>query len=193
MEYDLRNLFARESQKARQQIEKVLTVIDKELRNAANELTKTLNFGYEINTGTLGKLNHKFVVVADYLLLALMSPFALLSDILLRYFVGKLPLIKNLMPAVFIRNKVVKTIEKSLQDICNKVVLDFTDQFKQSFARIADNVSLHFKHLYQVSVMPIIRAIEAAENAIPSPQEIDAVRMKLNMICSLAESLKKDC
>ena len=41
--------------------------------------------------------------------------------------------------------------------------------------------------------MPIIRAIEAAENAIPSPQEIDAVRMKLNMICSLAESLKKDC
>ncbi|MBQ8516358.1 MAG: dynamin family protein [Akkermansia sp.] len=193
LEHSIKKLFEQESSTAKKQLEEVLSIVDAELRNAADELIRTLDFGYSINTGHLGKLNSKFLTAVDYLLAAVLSPYALLLDVLFRYVLGKLPLIRNLLPAVFVRNQVVKTIDESLQDISEKVVSDISSQFKQSFKRIENDINLHFKHLYQTTIMPILKAIEEARNTQLSEGEIDSLKSKLSTVCGIIAELRTAC
>lgn len=193
LEHSIKKLFEQESSTAKKQLEEVLSIIDKELRNAADELIRTLDFGYSINTGHLGKLNSKFVTAMDYLLVAVLSPYALLLDVLFRYVLGKLPLVRNLLPAVFVRNQVVKTIDKSLQDISEKVVSDIAAQFKQSFKRIENDVDMYFKHLYQTTIMPILKAIEEAGKSQLSETEIASLNKKLSIVGGIIAELRSDC
>lgn len=193
LEHSIKKLFDQEAATAKQQLEEVLSIIDAELRNAADELIRTLDFGYSINTGHLGKLNSKFLTAMDYLLVAVLSPYALLLDVLFRYVLGKLPLVRNLLPAVFVRNQVVKTINTSLQDISEKVVSDIAAQFKQSFKRIESDINLHFKHLYQTTIMPILKAIEEAKSSQLSADEIDLLKEKLSIVRGLISELRSDC
>lgn len=193
MEYNLKQIFNLEASTAKKQIEEVLTLIDRELANAANELVTTLDFGYDINTGHLGKLNSKFVTAMDYILLSLISPLGLLLDVLIRYILGKIPLIKNLLPATFVRNRVVKTIDESLDEISNKVVCDVTAQFKQCFKRLEDDINSHFKLLYQTTIRPIIKAIEEAEKNKLSDENMAKLQEKLEIICCVSKELRKTC
>ncbi len=193
LEHSIKKLFEQESSTAKKQLEEVLSLIDAELGNAADELIKTLDFGYSINTGHLGKLNSKFVTAMDYLLVTVLSPYALLLDVLLRYVLGKLPLINNLLPAVFVRNQVVKTIDKSLQDISDKVVSDISTQFKQAFKRIENDINLYFKHLYQTTIMPILKAIEEVRNAQLTAADVDSLKRRLSVICGIIDDLRSDC
>ena len=193
LEHSIKKLFDQESSTAKKQLEEALFMIDAELQNAAEELIRTLDFGYSINTGHLGKLNSKFVTTMDYLLMSLLSPCALLFDVLFRYVLGKIPLVKNLLPAVFIRNQVVKTIDKSLQDISEKVVSDISAQFKQSFKRIENDINLYFKHLYQMTIMPLLKAIEEAKDSQLPASEIDSLKTKLSTLCGIIDALRSDC
>ena len=193
MEYNLKQIFNLEASTAKKQIEEVLALIDRELANAANELVTTLDFGYDINTGHLGKLNSKFVTAMDYVLLSLISPLGLLLDVLIRYILGKIPLIKNLLPATFVRNRVVKTIDESLDEISNKVICDITAQFKQCFKRLENDINSHFKLLYQTTIMPIIKAIKEAENNKLSDEDVAKLQKKLEIIYRVSENLRQSC
>lgn len=193
LELSIKKLFEQESSTAKKQLEEVLSIIDVELRNAADELIRTLDFGYSINTGHLGKLNSKFVTAVDYLAMSILSPCALLFDVLFRYVLGRIPIVRNLLPAVFIRNQVVKTIDNSLQDISQKVVSDISAQFNQSFKRIENDVNLHFKHLYHITIMPILKAIDEARASQLSASEIDSLKEKLSTVCGIIVELRSHC
>lgn len=193
MEYSIKKMFEQETSTARTQMEEVLSMIDTELAAASDELVRTLDFGYSINSGHLGKLNPKFLTIMDYLTAVVISPFALGADIIIRYILGKLPLIRNLLPAVFVKNQVVKTIDESIQDICSKVVSDIADQFKQSFKRIDNDLNAHFKLLYQRTVMPIHKAIQEARENQLSPSQVAELKHKLDTICLISERFQADC
>lgn len=189
LENSVKNALNSESARAKVKMEEVLFFIDEELRAAADELVAVHDFGYDINIGHLGKLNSGLVLALDYLLVAILSPFGLIFDLIFRYILGRLPLIRHLLPTAFVKRKVLKTIEESLSEISRKVESDISAQFKQAFQRIREDITSHFEQLYQTTVKPILEEIEKAKAGSVSSDEIEEIVRKLRRICEASQQL----
>lgn len=175
LQNDFRKTLEAEAGTIKSEIEATLETIDSELKAAASEISSSFDVNYDINTGWLGKLNAKVVVVADYLLVELLSPLGLVGDLILRYIAGKIPVLKKILPAEFVKNQVIATIGKSVDDIACKVKKDFTVQLENCMKRIREDIDMQFKKLYNITISPMLKAIK--EKQVGKIPENEIVRL----------------
>lgn len=169
---EFKSFLTDETQTVKDRLTKVLTALAEELRTAVAEVRVALDVNYEINTGWLGKLNSKALTVADYVLTTFLSPFGALTDLLIRFLMGKIPFIKNILPTVFVKNRVIKTIHESVDEIGYKVCDDLMAQLDMCFRRIIEDVELQFKKIYEATILPLVEAIREKEAGKVPPSEL---------------------
>lgn len=191
LQNEFRKALADEAETIKDNIEKVLESVDAELKNAASEISSSFDVNYDINTGWFGKLNSKVVIVADYLLVSILSPLGLIGDLILRYIAGKIPILKKILPAEFIKNQVISTISKSVDEIAHKVQKDFSAQLENCMKRIKEDIDMQFKKLYNITVAPMLKSIKENSSAKMTDTEEDQLKEACRKLDDLIEELSK--
>lgn len=165
----------------------LLAECSEKIDNVANRIVISTQFSPSINTGWGGKINPTFlkVIMAGGALVItggiLPAIAVLLGD--------KIPFIKNLMPQVFLKHLVVKTISGSFKDSLEVVLKDIQFQLDNAKVNVTEGLKTAFADIYAERIAPYQSAITATEKQILSDDQIAEKTKKINLLTNALSNI----
>ena len=95
----------------------------------------------EVDGGRVQNWNSGLITLGDYLLTGWLLPGGFFLSIGLRWILGKIPVVKNLMPANLLKDHMIKAAEESLGGQLPLLVEEFRTHLANEQVKIADFIS----------------------------------------------------
>ena len=142
----------------------------------------------EIDGGRVQKWNSTLITFGDYLLSGWLLPGTLFLSIGLRFILGKIPGVKNLMPSNLVKGYMVCVAEESLATQLPHMISEFGDHVVSEQKKIGDFIAeVNRKEMDRQK--SLLDAIADKEYKADAEFDAEAVRKKINELGLLLEQL----
>ena len=142
----------------------------------------------EIDGGRVQKWNSTLVTFGDYFLSGLLLPGTFFLSIGLRFILGKIPGVKNLMPSNLVKGYMVGVAEDSLAKQLPHLIAEFGEHIANEQKKIGDFIAeANRKEMDRQK--SLLDAIADKEYKADAEFDAEAVRKKINELGSLLEQL----
>ena len=142
----------------------------------------------EVDGGRVQKWNRTLVTFGDYFLSGLLLPGTFFFSIGLRLILGKIPVIKSLMPANLLKDHMIGVAEESLEKQLPQLIAEFSEHIANEQKKISDFIAeANQKEIDRQQ--SLLDAIYAKEYKADAEFDAVAVRKKINELGELLEQL----
>ena len=142
----------------------------------------------EIDGGRVQKWNSTLVTFGDYLLSGWLLPGGFFLSIGLRWILGKIPVVKNLMPSNLVKGYMVGVAEDSLAKQLPHLISEFGDHVASEQKKIGDFIAVANRKEMDRQKR-LLDAIAEKEYKAETEFDAEAVRKKINELGMLLEQL----
>ena len=142
----------------------------------------------EVDGGRVQNWSSGWITFGDYLLTGWLLPGGFFLSIGLRWILGKIPVIKSLMPANLLKDHMIGVAEKSLEKQLPLLVAEFSEHIASEQKKISDFIAeANQKEIDRQQ--SLLDAISDKEYKADAEFDAVAVRKKINELGSLLEQL----
>lgn len=142
----------------------------------------------EVDGGRVQNWSSGWITFGDYLLTGWLLPGGFFLSIGLRWILGKIPVIKSLMPANLLKDHMIGVAEESLEKQLPLLVAEFSEHIASEQKKISDFIAeANQKEINRQQ--SLLDAISDKEYKADAEFDAVAVRKKINELSSLLEQL----
>ena len=142
----------------------------------------------EVDGGRVQKWSSGWITFGDYLLTGWLLPGGFFLSIGLRWILGKIPVIKSLMPANLLKDHMIGVAEDSLEKQLPLLIAEFGEHIANEQKKICDFIS-DANQREIARQQSVLDAITDREYKADAEFDAVAVRKKINELGSLLEQL----
>ncbi len=178
-------VFAEIGQEAKQKVESILNETSDQVSAAAQNVKLSTQWDAELNPGWGGRIHPAIVRVIEvaigYGFFNILGAIGVLVS-------NKIPFVKNLLPSAWLKQMVVKSLQKSFVDSIESAKKDISRQFEDSQQAIEGAVKEMYQEIYQLKVAPYEEQLKLDGNPL-SDAEITALNEKIKEYIKIADEL----
>ena len=105
------------------------------------------------------------------------------------FLAGKVPIIRNFLPHVFLKNKVLKNLRKSLVESINSTKIGLIEEFHSSKEDVVSGIKEVFREIYLIKIQPYQSAVNENESTVLTDEEVNSIESEIKAVYEQVKTL----
>lgn len=142
----------------------------------------------KVDGGFFQNISDMIVVGLDYLLTGILCPGPFWPILGLRWVLGKIPIIRNVMLENIAKETMTRKVRGSLEEQKNALVHDFEEQMEKVQSSLLEKIQTMLEEEIECEKECLVK-LEGKEQAMDNQSNADCINQKINLIKDLLEQL----